>query len=253
MRSVVLLALLLAAADDPRALSAQATKLYKTGRYAEACPLFDRVTALEPANGRAWTDFGLCLGRWGRGADAIAANRKAIAVSAGDARVRRAAYFNLAKLSNAAIPSHLPGPTEDLLRDLEGPTPRCELFDAPAGCGKAVWGCFSGEFVRLGLDPRALVGAKPSKIDLSEEDVEPVVDGNGVVLSPRPEWGSGPSPCDHHKVECHVVWTDACNARAGVACEAAWVRGPSTGGDDDEDEEEDCPTAKVVVRELTLR
>src|SRR4051812_16342809 len=182
MRFIALVVLLLAAADDPRALSAQATKLYKAKRYAQACPLFERVTALEPGNGRAWTDLGLCLARLGNGVEATAVNRKAIAVSADDARVRKAAYFNLAKLSAAAIPSHVPGPTEDLLRDLEGPTPRCEVFDAPAGCAKAVWGCFAGYGVRLGLDPRTLVDKKVPEIDLSSEDVEPVVDGNGVVL-----------------------------------------------------------------------
>jgi hypothetical protein len=253
MRSVALLALLLAAADDPRALSAQATKLYKAKRYAKACPLFERVTALEPANGRAWTDLGLCLARWGHEADAIAANRKAVAVSGDDERVRKAAYFNLAKLSNVAIPSHVPGPTEDLLRDLVGPTPRCEVFDAPAGCAKAVWGCFAGEVMRLGLDPRTLAGKKPPKVDLSDEDVEPVVDGDGVILSAVAAWGSGPSGCDHHQIECHVVWADACNARAAVACEASWVRGPSRGDEDDEDDEDGCPPAKALVRELILR
>jgi hypothetical protein len=250
MRSVALLALLLAAADDPRALSAQATKLYKAKRYAEACPLFGRVTSLEPANGRAWTDLGLCLARRGQGAEAIAANRKAIAVSAVDERVRKAAYFNLAKLSGAGIPSHVPGPTEDLLRDLEGPTPRCEVFDAPVGCDRAVWGCVSGESMRVGLDPRTLVRKKPPKVDISEEDVEPVIDGDAVLLSPTQQWGNGPSGCEHHHLECHVVWADACNARAAVACEASWVRGPSRG---DEDDEDGCPPAKALVRELTLR
>jgi len=255
MRAVVFLALLLATADDPRALSAQATKLYKAKRYAEACPLFGRVTALQPANGRAWSDFGLCLARWGHEADAIAANRKAIAVGADDARVRKAAYFNLAKLSNATIPSHVPGPTEDLLRDLEGRTPRCEMFDAPAGCDKAVWGCYdSRESMRLGLDPRTLARKASPKIDLSDEDVEPVVDGDAVVLSATAYGGIGPEEgCDHHTLECRVVWADGCGARAAVACQERWVRGPSPGDDSDESREDSCPPAKALVRELALR
>jgi hypothetical protein len=253
VRSVALLALLLAAAlDDPRGLSAQATKLYKAKRYAEACPLFERVATLEPASGRALTDLGLCLARWGREADAIAANRRAIAASAADGRVRKAAYFNLATLSKAAIPSHVPGPTEDLLRDREGVTPRCEVFDAPVGCAKAVWGCFSGEALRLGLDPRALVDKKPPSVDLSEQDAEPVVDGDAVLLSPWPALGSNPPPCDQHKLVCRVVWADACNARAGVACQESWEREPSR-ADDDGEGEDHCPPAKVLVRELTLR
>jgi hypothetical protein len=258
MRSIALLALLvvwtfawnLAAADDPRALSAKATKLYKAKHYTEACPIFERVTALEPANGRAWTDLGLCLGRWGHEEDAVAANHKAIAASAGDERARKAAYFNLAKLSNVSIRSHLPGPTEDVLRDLEGPTPRCEVFDAPVGCASAVWGCFQGYYVRLGLDPHRLVREKPVEVDLSGEDVEPVAGGDAVPVSAPPGWGGGPSTCDHHKLECRIVWADACSARAGVVCDDSWEPGPSRV---DDDEQADCPAPKVLVRELTLR
>jgi hypothetical protein len=249
-----------AGADGAAAMTARATKLYRAKKYESACPLFEKVTTLAPQSGSAWADLGLCLGKLpNRGAAAVAANRKAIALSPGNARLRKAALYNLAKLENSAISSHIPGPTEDLLRDLEGRTPRCEIYDPAPGCAKGVWGCFSmdirGHFERLALDPRKIATKKLPRDDLDLEDGSgPLFDGDMLVrgrstLNPDYDGGDG---CNRLEIGCRVIWADACAARAGIACESRPAR---TAVSDlyDQGDEEECADAEIEVSEVPLR
>jgi hypothetical protein len=246
----------LAGAENAAALTARATKLYRAKQYDEACPLFEQVTAFAPRSAAAWADLGLCLGKLeGRAADAVAANRQAIALGGGNAKIRKAAMFNLAKLAGAELSSHVPGPTEDPLRDLEGITARCEIYDPAPGCSKPVWGCFSpdirGDLVRLALDPRKVVDKKFPTLEPivdPDDEPEPLLDGGAVVRSMRYLTVASTDSCDHLEVECRVVWADACAARAGVACTSQWTEGAEEGY-----EAEACPEPEVLVREIVLR
>jgi hypothetical protein len=249
----------LASAENAGALAARATKLYRAKEYDEACALFQQVTALTPKSASAWADLGLCLGKLeGRAADAVAANRKAIAFSAGKPNIRKAAMFNLAKLEGSEVKSYIPGPTEDPLRDLEGTTAPCEIYDRAPGCAKPVWGCFAFDIphdsVRLALDPRKIVGKAFPKVETvidPDQDPEPILDGNVVLRSMTYlSIGGSADGCDHLSVECSVVWADACAARAGIACTTRWVEGPSNYDEGDDDR---CPDAEVLVREIALR
>jgi hypothetical protein len=260
MRALALLLSLFAlpAGDGVPALAAKATKLFRARKYGQACPLFQQVTALAPDSASAWSDLGVCLGRQGDHVDeALAADRKAIALAGGSQRIRKAAYFNLGKLPNDAgrLRSHIPGPTEDVLRDRQGVTPRCEVFDPAPGCDKAVWSCSSWkgwlDHVRLGLDPRAFIDKKwPAKPDQDPDEPQLVLDGD-VIVSRATVWDFAGSrgPCDHLAIECGVVWADACGGRAGVACVLQWQPPAEM---DNADVEVDCPAPDVETYEVTL-
>ena len=248
-----------AVADSAAGLTARATKLYRKKKYDEACQLFRKVTELAPTSASAWADLGLCLGKLpGSGTDAVTANRKALALGKDSEKIRKAALFNLGKLEGSEVPSHVPGPSEDLLRDLEGLTPTCKIFEPPSGCAKAVWGCSSGpgwsDLLRLALDPRPIARKPFPKVESDPgDDPEPVLDGD-VVLSaaarivPTAEGDH----CDHQELRCRVVWADACAARAGVACTVTWDR-QAVSDLYETGDEEPCPAGDVVVGELSLR
>ncbi len=247
-----------AVAESAAGLTARATKLYRKKKYDEACQLFRKVTELAPTSASAWADLGLCLGKLsGPGSDAVEANRKALALAKDSAKIRKAALFNLGKLEGSEVPSHVPGPSEDLLRDLEGPTPTCKIFDPPPGCAKAVWGCSSGpgwsSLLRLALDPRPIARKPFPKVEFATDDdePEPVLDGD-VVLRVATHIVSTVEGdhCDHQELRCRVVWADACAARAGVACTVTYDRQAVSDLYDTGDE---CTGSDIVVGELSLR
>lgn len=265
MRWALVLALVVAigswaGADSAAGLTARATKLYKKKKYDEACQLFRKVTELAPNSASAWADLGLCLGKLGSVGDAVAANRKALALGKDSEKIRKAALFNLGKLEGSEVPSHVPGPTEDLLRDLDGLTPTCKIFDPPPGCAKPVWGCSSGpgwnNLVRLALDPRPIARKPFPKVEYFTDDPdEPdtVLDGDVVLRAGTyiAQTAEG-DPCDHQELRCRVVWADACAARAGIACTVTWDR-QAVSDLYETGDEEPCPAGDIVVGELSLR
>ena len=250
-----------AVADSAAGLTARATKLYRKKKYDEACPLFQKVTALAPTSARAWADLGLCLGKLsGPGSDAVEANRKALALGKDSEKIRKAALFNLGKLEGSEVPSHVPGPIEDLLRDLEGLTSTCKIFEPPPGCAKPVWGCSSGpgwsSLLRLALDPRSIARKPFPKVEYFTDDPdepETVLDGDvvlraGTYIAQTVEGDH----CDHQELRCRVVWADACAARAGIACTVTWDR-QAVSDLYETGDEEPCPAGDIVVGELSLR
>ena len=209
------------------ALTQQATKLFRQKKYAEACPLFQRVTELAPERGAAWGDYGLCLARLGQATEAVTATYKAIGLSGSDAKVRKAAYHNLGSILRHSFPSHLPGPTEEgTLAELEGELPRCEIFDPVPGCAQRAWACFSlGDrrdgLARFARDPRTIV-QKPWPESNAWVDPKTVLDNEVLVLGDGAleTFRSGLSIC-HSTISCRVVWADACNGRIGYQCDVA--------------------------------
>ena len=211
-------------APNAGALSRQATKLYAQKKYDAACPLFQQVTELVPERGAALGDYGLCLARLGRSAEAIAVTYKAISLSGSDVKTRKAAYHNLGSILRSNFPSHLPGPTEEgTLAELEGALPRCEIFDPVPGCGQRAWACFSSDFKRGGLarfarDPRS-IAQKPWPESNAWVDPKTVLDGDVLVIGDEAieTYRSGLRIC-HAQIQCRIVWADACNGRIGYDC-----------------------------------
>ena len=215
-----------AEARSSAALTQRATSLFHQKKYEAACPLFQRVTELEQGRAAAWGDYGLCLARLGgHWTDAIAATYQAIGLSGSDAKLRKAAYYNLGKVLEKTFPSHIPGPTEEgTLAELEGALPSCEIFDAVPGCNQRAWGCFSDGvgldgLARFARDPRT-IAQKPWPVSNAYVDPETILDKDVLVLSggalgaARSGFGACASA-----VACRIVWADACNGRVGYQCD----------------------------------
>ena len=73
---------------------------YHAGRLDDAISLFQEATQLDAANGQAYANLGLAYQKAGRSAEAIWADRKAIALASGPnaATTRAGAYYNIARL-----------------------------------------------------------------------------------------------------------------------------------------------------------
>lgn len=91
-----------AAADPSRAKARNQAgeAAYHAGRLDDAVALFQEATQLDPNNGQAYGNLGLAYQKAGRSAEAIWADRKAIALASGTnaATVRAGAYYNIARL-----------------------------------------------------------------------------------------------------------------------------------------------------------
>ncbi|MBB3226454.1 hypothetical protein FHW69_001044 [Luteibacter sp. Sphag1AF] len=86
---------------------------YHAGRLDDAIALFQSAIELNPNNGQAYSNLGLSYQKAGRAAEAIWADRKAIALASGPnaATIRASSYFNIAKLYEDA------GQNEDALNN----------------------------------------------------------------------------------------------------------------------------------------
>ncbi|MGC4118658.1 MAG: hypothetical protein QM765_29690 [Myxococcales bacterium] len=90
----MLLLLLAGLAAAPTAPKPDALKLFRAGKYDEACPLFRKVAEAKPTNGAAWSDLGLCEFKRGHREEGRAATLRAIRF--GDATTRAHAAYNWA-------------------------------------------------------------------------------------------------------------------------------------------------------------
>lgn len=77
-----------------------ATQLFREGKLAEACPLFEEATRAHPRDAKAWNDLALCTIKLGKADPAAARRLPALsesipnAIAYGDGQQRLAAYFN---------------------------------------------------------------------------------------------------------------------------------------------------------------
>jgi len=225
----VLLSLLFGLDGAPSAtvLTQRANALYRAKRYLEACTLFQQVTELAPAKGAAWGDLGLCMSRLpDQRAFAVTFSHQAILLSGGDAKTRKAVYYNLGRHLAATHPSHVPGPSEEgPLAELEGELPQCELYDAVPGCDRRVWGCSSWRssdltLTRFAHDPRTIARKPWPEGNTVYDDISVMLGRDVLVLEDgqTETYRSGTSIC-RFGVACRVVWADACNGRVGYYCE----------------------------------
>ena len=163
-----------------KTLKAEATRAYRAKHYAVACPLYRRLVDLQPDDPPAMADVAVCLQRLGRSSDAIAANRKAIALGArtersdfGDEQTRRHAYYNLAKLGEV----------------VKLPPDRCGKLAPAPGCERSLWACVA----EGRADGRAGgSGWSTVRVGVSRDDAEIDADEHpGAIMPSLGMWGVG--------------------------------------------------------------
>lgn len=95
-----------------RKLNLQGEKAYQNNQLEQAISLFTQAINIDPENGKAYGNLGLVYQKVGRIAEAIWANRKAIALASGPnaATIRAGANYNIARIYETA------GQNEDALR-----------------------------------------------------------------------------------------------------------------------------------------
>ena len=101
--SACMLAFPVPARGDARA---EGTRAYRSGRYAEALAAFETAVRQRPSDPEPLADVALALQKLERNEEAVAANRKVVALAARPgklkgarrAKIRQGAYFNLGKL-----------------------------------------------------------------------------------------------------------------------------------------------------------
>jgi tetratricopeptide (TPR) repeat protein len=98
---------------DARPLNAQGEAAYHAGKLDEAIRLYQQAIELDGNFGQAWSNLGLAFQKAGRVAEAMWANRKAIALANGPtaAKVRASSHYNNGKIYEDA------GQWSDALRE----------------------------------------------------------------------------------------------------------------------------------------
>lgn len=99
--------------DSARRLNTQGETAYRQGDYGRAIELFREAIDLQADYGQAYSNLGLAFQKSGRVAEALWANRKAIALAsgAGAPRTRASTHFNNGRIYEAA------GQLDDALRE----------------------------------------------------------------------------------------------------------------------------------------
>lgn len=93
-----------AAQGDAKALNRQGETAYHAGQLDQAIDFYRQAIELDANYGQAYGNLGLAYQKAGRTAEAIWANRKAIALASGAsaATVRAGSYYNIARIYEAA-------------------------------------------------------------------------------------------------------------------------------------------------------
>jgi uncharacterized protein YfaP (DUF2135 family) len=93
-----------AAQGDAKALNREGEAAYHAGQLDKAIDLYRQAIELNANYGQAYSNLGLAYQKAGRTAEAIWANRKAIALASGGsaATVRASSYYNTARIYEAA-------------------------------------------------------------------------------------------------------------------------------------------------------
>jgi len=89
-----------AGTSDARVINAQGEAAYHAGRLDDAIALYQQAIELDGTYGQAYSNLGLAFQKGGRVAEAMWANRKAIALASGPtaARVRASSHYNNGKI-----------------------------------------------------------------------------------------------------------------------------------------------------------
>lgn len=100
---------------DARALNVKGEAAYKAGDLEQSIALFRQAIDLNNSFGQAYSNLGLAYQKAGNTAEAIWANRKAVALASGNSAntVRASSYYNIARIYENA------GQFSDALRHYE--------------------------------------------------------------------------------------------------------------------------------------
>lgn len=103
-QSIASLAATQTAQGDAKALNRQGEAAYHAGQLDQAIDFYRQAIELDANYGQAYGNLGLAYQKAGRTAEAIWANRKAIALASGAsaATVRAGSYYNIARIYEAA-------------------------------------------------------------------------------------------------------------------------------------------------------
>ncbi|KVP39387.1 hypothetical protein BGV67_27865 [Burkholderia ubonensis] len=90
--------------ERARAFNQSGEKAYRNGQLDEAIVLYGQAIEQDPNYGQAYSNLGLAYQKAGRSAEAIWANRKAIALASGAtaATVRASSYYNIGRMYESA-------------------------------------------------------------------------------------------------------------------------------------------------------
>jgi hypothetical protein len=117
-----------------------------------------------------------------------------------------------------------------------------------------VWACYSGyrNFARFGREPKSLA-TRAWDPGLYAYEATTVIDGEILVVEDEASETarSGWSAC-YHKVNCSVVWADACAGRVGYSCSIA-IGAPRGGPYPDGLDSVECRPTRTESGELTLQ
>jgi len=227
---------------EAAALRQQATDAYKSKRYAEACPLFDRAAKLAGNTAAAAdisADSSLCWLKADRAANAILAGLSAAAL--GDDATRKHAYFNLWKAGRALDRQ---GSSPSRLAD-GGAAPSCTVWRADApGCGGSLAACpyqessggSGGTTVYTGIaicpaesDARQFTSLHSApgcfsmadqvneQSDCREQDY--CHGGEGAECDDALAACQQKNDAQPTQASCAIVFVDPCHGRVGIVCD----------------------------------
>jgi len=240
----LLLALTLTAAPPSfNQLRADGTRAYQAKNWKEACRAFQAAAQLDEKHAPNQADLGLCLGKLGKKEEAIAAQRKAVAL--GERKLRLQAYYNLSRLGvklplpEVSVPPELPHKTRcgRVAQDACGAVHACTYVEDQSGTGVENYSVG----VLLGKDESALQRAADAAFrpgsSSGEGEGEPPPEPMRLELE---SWSQdrcremdycrdldeaackkaleGCGKPDHQRNDCIIVSADACSGRVGGVC-----------------------------------
>lgn len=187
-----------AGAGDADALRKTATQHFRARRYAQACPLFERVARLVPKDPSAWADLGVCLVKLGRGSESIQASSKA--ASFGPGPIAKNAFYNLML---AGVSKNLPDP---------GDEPICQALSSDSECATKVFVCARHALQEDDGQGGGVTGTAVGFGVSKEEAMK--------SAQTRDHWFH---VSDHvgayfYASSCTLVFLDGCTRRAGMVC-----------------------------------
>ena len=196
---LLVVASLFARAESPNpagpALRAEATKLFKKRRYAEASEKFREATVAMPEDAALLTDLALCQHKLGQDKEAAATNLRAIELASRDAksiddpvaiRVRRHAYFNLEQVKADA---------DSIIAGNSAGT-ECESIKPAPGCQRSfeVCGASASQGFRMRSYSRTMAKVARTRAaalwtpgEVSDHDFDDPTSGLGQPPSEKPQ------------------------------------------------------------------
>ncbi len=219
-----------------QALRAEATKLFKQKKLAEACEKFRQAANAAPDDAAVLTDLGLCQHKLGQDKEASVTNLRAIEIASHDpariedpstVRVRRHAYFNLDQ-ANADAVTVITGDDHGTECKTIEPAPGCarsfEVCGFSAGLG-ARMRTYSRVSAKVALTRADATWTKSEIIQHMNDDPS----GNGKATPPPDR----PQAADDGKVIFVADFQDeaetaGCEDVSGWTCEKSNAVGEAT-------------------------